>query len=110
MVRAQPKKLRDGSWGIIIFGQDAKYARPGQMVQVRTKAGKTWTTEVGRVLWRGKDAAICTTPPSESSTPQRRRSRTGECTCGYCDDLLSFGYSPGQRIRCPECGGWGEAC
>lgn len=43
------------------------------------------------------------------SVSSSRRSNHGECQCGACDDLLSMGYRPGQRVRCPECGGWAEA-
>jgi hypothetical protein len=47
---------------------------------------------------------------SVSEARSSGRSASGECQCGACDDLLSFGYRAGQRVRCDECGGWAEAC
>jgi hypothetical protein len=106
MTKATPSKLRDGSWGARVQGS----VQQGAIIEINTKAGKTWTATVQRVLWTdGKVTLVQTESSKGTSSPRPRRSSNGECQCGACDDLLSFGYRPGQRIRCPKCGGWAEA-
>ncbi len=106
---ATPAKLRDGTWGARVQGPVSQ----GDVVTVTTKAGKTWQAKVTRVVWTDGAVAVCATAsmdrPEGSSRGFRQRASNGECQCGACEDLLSFGYRPGQRIRCPECGGWAEA-
>lgn len=103
MTQASPIKLRNGNWGAKARGA----VREGDEIRITTKAGKTWTAIVAKVVWSGNGVAICATENSGGSRP--RRASNGECQCGACDDLLSFGFRPGQRIRCEECGGWAEA-
>lgn len=103
MTEASPIKLKNGNWGAKARGK----VREGDMVQITTKAGKTWAARVAKVVWSGNGVSICATENSGGGS--RRRASNGECQCGACDDLLSFGYRPGQRIRCEECGGWAEA-
>jgi hypothetical protein len=99
MTQATPTKLRNGDWGAKVAGS----VRQGDEIQIRTKAGKEWTARVARVLWSGDNVSIV-------ATEQRPRRRSnGECNCGWGEDLLSFGYRPGWRGRCPDCGGWAEA-
>jgi hypothetical protein len=101
MTTATPTKLRNGDWGAKVAGS----VRQGDKIQIRTKSGKEWTARVARVLWSGDNVSIV-------ATEQRpRRASNGECECGWGEDLLSWGnHRPGQHYRCPECGGWAEAC
>ena len=46
-----PSRLNDGSWGVRVKGP----ASPGQIVEVRTRTGKKWESEVEAVLWTGED-------------------------------------------------------
>jgi hypothetical protein len=55
---ATPKKLRDGSWGALVQTATVK---SGDAVKITTKAGKSWTTTVYKVLWSGDGKAICST-------------------------------------------------
>lgn len=106
MLTATPAKLRNGTWGARV--KSAAVSK-GDTVTITTRAGKSWTATVTRVLWTGDGVSLCAV--SSGSTHSRpRRSPNGECQCGACDDLLSIGYRPGQRVRCTECGGWAEAC
>lgn len=102
---ATPTKLRDGSWGARVNGTVAQ----GDSIEITTRAGKTWTATVSRVLWSDGSVSIVATQIENGRSSRPRRSRNGECQCGACSDLLSFGYRPGARIRCEECGGWAEA-
>jgi len=105
MPTATPAKLRNGNWGARVKGA----VKAGDAVTITTRAGKSWTATVTRVLWTGGDVSLCAVSSGDSHL-RPRRSANGECHCGACEDLLSFGYQPGQRVRCPECGGWAEAC
>lgn len=102
MTTATPTKLRNGDWGAKVQGS----VQQGDEIRIQTKAGKEWTATVSRVLWSGDNVSIVAT----ANRPHRHHGGNHECTCGACEDLLSCGYRPGQRIRCPECGGWAEAC
>ena len=104
MKNATPTKLRNGDWGAKVHGA----VESGDTIQIRTKSGKEWTARVERVLWTDNTVSIVAT----ANRPQVGRSRgrgNRECSCGWGDDLLSFGYSPGWRGRCPDCGGLAEA-
>lgn len=104
MTQATPTKLRNGDWGAKVAGS----VRQGDEIQIRTKAGKEWTATVTRVLWSGDNVSIVAT---ESRSQRPRRRSNGECQCGWGEDLLSWGgHRAGQRYRCPDCGGWAEAC
>jgi len=102
---ATPTKLRNGSWGAKT--QSAVHA--GDTVTITTRSGKSWDATVERVVWTNGSVSICATA-SVPRKPAPRRSHNGECHCGACDDLMSMGGRPGQRVRCPECGGWAEVC
>lgn len=107
-IPATPTKLRNGTWGARTSGKVA----PGDIITIVTRAGKRWKAQVEKVVWTNGDVSILATTSldrSRASHSRRRRAPNGECTCGACDDLLSIGYRPGQRIRCPECGGWADA-
>lgn len=102
---ATPAKLRNGNWGARVKGAVSE----GEEVTITIRSGKSWTARVTRVLWTGNGVSLCAVSSGGNSHSRPRRAANGECQCGACEDLLSFGYRPGQRIRCPECGGWAEA-
>jgi len=91
---ATPAKLRDGSWGVRVQGA----AHPGQVVTVRTQAGKTWETEIERVVWQGEGVTLASTrqvsarPASLARAVSRCKSCRGPITHvpyqramhGYC--------------------------
>ena len=99
MNTATPTKLRDGSWGARVPGR----AREGQAVTVRTRAGKTWTAHVSRVLWVGEDRrtgetiSLCAT----SSSSSRRRGRRTGCSCGSRED--QYGEVIPSPHNCRSC-------
>lgn len=51
------KKLKDGSWGLLV---NSGSVRPGDDVLTVTKAGKREVKTVGKVIWSGNDVSICT--------------------------------------------------
>lgn len=83
MTTASPTKLRDGSWGARVPGG----ARQGQTIRIQTRAGKSWTATIGRVLWTGPDrqtgqtVSLCSTRSLDR--PARRRGGCG-CDCMDC--------------------------
>lgn len=85
MLQASPKKLRNGSWGALVQGQ----VTAGDAIQVTTRAGKTWTAAVGRVIWSGErdggTVAIVSTSLPKSPTRAPERTCTG---CGLEYDTL----------------------
>ena len=48
---ASPAKLRDGSWGARVEGTP----KPGDIVEIITKSGKTWFVRVDSIIWSGPD-------------------------------------------------------
>lgn len=85
---ATPRKLRDGSWGCAA----PEGTKAGEIVEIRTKAGKSWTATVEKVLWSGNGVAICATESTAS-----RRSRSG-CDCD--DDCCSGRCRCSSRCNC----------
>lgn len=53
VITATPAKLRDGSWGI----RTTCPVTPGQIVEVTSKAGKTWRSKVVDTVWT--DGKVC---------------------------------------------------
>ena len=76
MIQASPKKLRTGDWGALVQGTDA--VKQGDLVEIKTKAGKTWTTRVSKVVWTGNGVTICKTDSGKGKGGSRKRS------CKYC--------------------------
>jgi hypothetical protein len=119
MLTGTPKKLRDGSWGAMV--NESGSGIEGFHVAIRTKSGKEWTAVVDRIVWTdGKKSIVTTRKPgvqaqqryavaAQTRSGRPRRGPSGECVCGGTDDLLSLGYRPGARVKCEDCGGWGEA-
>jgi hypothetical protein len=63
---ATPTKLRSGEWG-------AKTTFPvvaGQVITIRSKAGKEWTAHVGKVIWSGDGVHIMSTEKAQGGTPR----------------------------------------
>jgi hypothetical protein len=107
MKNATPTKLRNGDWGARVEGVAAE----GDQIKVTAKSGKSWTAIVAHVFWSGDGASVVAVRSSRTPRERTRRGTNGECRCGWGDDLLSWGgHIAGRRYRCPDCGGWAEAC
>jgi len=78
MTTATPTKLRNGDWGARVSGS----VRPGDAVQISTKAGKSWTAIVDRVVWTGNGVSIVATrsKPKTCCVDGRHYKRES----GYC--------------------------
>ena len=46
-----PARLNDGGWGVRVIGN----ADAGKVVEVKTRSGKSWQSEIEVVLWTGTD-------------------------------------------------------
>jgi len=109
-------KLRSGDWGVRIR-KPKENVRRGDIFHVARKDGGTAMVTIEHVVWGGVDkgGGYVTLAAIRSDGGRRRgggqpRRRGGWCECGWGEDLLSFGYRPGEIVRCPECGGKAEAC
>jgi len=71
-LEATPAKLRDGSWGARVKGA----AKSGDVLKVTTRAGKSWTATVDRVLWKGRGVTLVSTRRAAAAKPVRDWSRT----------------------------------
>lgn len=56
--KGRPAMLRSGMWGAWVDSEDV---REGAYVNMKTKSGKEWVTEVFRVLHRGNGGALVET-------------------------------------------------
>jgi len=84
-ITATPTKLRTGDWGARVPNE---HIEEGDLVVITTKAGKSWTAVVEKVVWKGNGIAICAT-----------ESRSGGCR--YTHAPTRRNYGPG---RCQDCG------
>lgn len=90
MLKATPAKLKDGTWGARVAG----VPKCGDVINVETKAGKSWTARVVRVLWKGDGVASVQTESLDRPT-SRRQSR--EDAADLAEDMGHFGVA--ERIR-----------
>lgn len=66
---ASPMKLRDGTWGVWVAGEDAmSKLKPGMYVCNKTKAGKTWKVQIDQVLGKSRKKSrpgvVCSQVPA----------------------------------------------
>ena len=61
MIEGTPAKLRSGAWGVRIENSDEFEILPGDMVKIVTRAGKTWETTIGKVVWSNEKVTLATT-------------------------------------------------
>lgn len=91
MQHATPAKLRDGSWGARTNGT----VRAGDIVQITTRAGKTWAATVTRVVWSGDGVTLCATASAPQHTTSSRQPASQPARRRYVprdhEDCLSFG-------------------
>ena len=83
---ATPAKLRTGEWGARVVGDVAV----GDTVTITTRAGKSWSARVTRVVWSGEGVTLVETASldggprrAESAHTAPRRGGCG-CDCGEC--------------------------
>jgi hypothetical protein len=93
---ATPKKLRDGSWGALAQSESVA---AGDTVKITTKAGKSWTATVSKVLWSGDGKAICRTRSSRGAI-DNDTSRCGICGGLLSDFDLDASAVPGYHFDC----------
>jgi hypothetical protein len=84
---ATPAKLRDGSWGARCTATVAV----GDLIQITTRAGKSWTAQVTRVLWAGEGVTLCATASADRPA---RAARTWDR-----DAFAGYGRSRGGYRR-----------
>lgn len=82
-------KLRDGTWGVTVFGAVAG----GSTVTVVTKAGASKVETIRSVIWTGGGKSICSivhgsrTAPRPSGARSYSSSRGGRRTGCHCGSL-----------------------
>ena len=90
-MQATPTKLRSGNWGARVQG-----SRPhaGDEITITTRAGKSWTARVERVLWSGGNVHIVATEQRGGGGRRRSRAGVNEGTrwC-RCDPWRNDGHS-----------------
>ena len=90
---ATPTKLRNGSWGATTSASAAK----GDVVRIRTKAGKEWDALIVSVVWTGDGKSIVATesldrPRRDTNHDGSEHGRSGGrgrwtgCSCGSIED------------------------
>jgi len=103
MVTATPTKLRSGDWGAKTNGA----VDVGDTVEIRTKAGKTWTARVSKVVWTGNDVSIVAmekTTGSGGYTPAKRNARGYVEERGHHEGYCGYNCPVTRRKCCPENG------
>lgn len=98
---ATPTKLRSGAWGAKVAGS----VRPGEVVTITTRSGKSWQARVSKVVWSGDGVTIVATQsldraPAAVPATGRATRRTG-CACGSRED--AFGDIIPSPRNCQGC-------
>lgn len=78
---ATPTKLRDGTWGARVQGT----VQSGDRITITTRAGKSWTAVIARVVWTGQGVSLVATGSAPRPQAQQRNRQTGSSCCptGY---------------------------
>lgn len=82
-MQATYKKMKDGTWGVVVKGKASKY----DMIDVLTKAGKKKIEMVDFVLWTGTDKFSGETVSICKIAQTKKRSSCGcdaECCARRC--------------------------
>jgi hypothetical protein len=86
-----PAKLKSGEWGVHINGRDAKH---GDIVRIKTKAGKEWESVVDRVVWTGemdgKPCALATLMPEHDGDHAVKKAAAPTAPNPAADDTGAF--------------------
>lgn len=101
---ASPAKLRDGSWGAKVQGS----VSVGDTINITTKAGKSWTATVQKVVWTGDGVSLVATASSGGNkggyTPAVRNSRGYVDQRGHYDGYCGYNCPVTGRKCCPANG------
>ena len=91
MVQASPKKLNSGDWGAWVKSENVQR---GDVVAITTKSGKSWNSQIDKVIWRGNGGAICSLIQNNQSYRKRPRGEYAPFKRGvWCE---------GAGCYCPE--------
>lgn len=97
-----PAKLKNGSWGVTTV----QTLSLGEIVTVKTRAGKTWDAQIVAHCGSTKHGALYATGKCQSAKPsatrtryQSRTTRTG-CACG---SRLEGEVLVGSQNNCMSC-------
>jgi hypothetical protein len=95
MAEATPAKLKNGTWGARVSG----LVQEGDLITVRTRAGKTWDARVERVIWQGDGVSLVSTSSTSSiSSSSRPRRRFSPCEGWGADNP-----HPPKQGYCADC-------
>lgn len=102
---ATPSKLKTGAWG-------CKVSMPvmvGEVVTVRTSAGKTWDAKIAAIVWSSDEVAICATVSLDRARPSGRAPRhqfrpSSRRACRTGGNCSSFGS--GKSCGGHDCDGF----
>lgn len=100
MINATPTKLRSGDWGAKVQGR----VRKGDSIQITTRAGKSWTATVAKVVWSGNGVAIVATQSRSGYTPAVRDARGYVTERGHYDGYCGYPCPVTGRKCCPANG------
>ena len=99
MTTATPIKLKNGEWGAKAKGTTHK----GEVIQVTTRAGKTWTSVVDQVIWSdGKYSIVATKKKSSTCHVASRRYKRESGYCYYPCPVTGLVCSP-ENGPCHDC-------
>lgn len=98
MIQATPTKLRSGDWGAKVHG----HVHEGDTIQITTRAGKSWSAVVAKVVWPGDGVAIVATQSSSNGHRHHRRDPDAYVcrVCGHDGDTCAD-----LDCTCRACGG-----
>ena len=89
IILGTPIKLKDGSWGAKVACSVAL----GNEIKVTTRAGKSWTSIVSRIVWKNDEVAIVATGTARREIGggawkriHGRGTLTG-CSCGSVEEF-----------------------
>jgi hypothetical protein len=81
-IPATPAKLRNGNWGARVKGAPVS---AGDVVQITTKSGKSWSARVIAIVWSGKGVTLCATESLDRAPARSTRRARCSCTDPSCE-------------------------
>jgi hypothetical protein len=75
-IAASPAKLNTGAWGAKVQGR----VEVGQALRITTRAGKSWTATVERVVWTDGKVSLVST----RSADRKPTSKASSSGCRHC--------------------------
>lgn len=100
MTTATPTKLRNGEWG----ARTVRKITDGEIIEIRTRGGKTWQARVVKVVWSGEGTWIAATKSADGYVSAKRDARGYVTDRAHAEGYCGYPCPVTGRKCCPKNG------